>query len=89
MNAYKLNHFNNVARAMNNYVAVSTYNYYHPHQYHQSIRDQNVYLASYGRPGLLDSGLSGFLAYGLQAIGLPYGVVNFGYRLGYFFDRYA
>jgi hypothetical protein len=89
MNPYRLNHFYNVARAMNNYVAASAYNYYHPNQYYQSVRDQGNYMAEYQRPSLGDFSLSGLLAYGLQAIGLPANVVNFGYRMGYMVDIFA
>lgn len=89
MNSYKLNHFYNVARAMNHYVAVSAYNYYQPHYYYPSVRDQGGYMNSYGRPSVMDSGLSGLFAYGLQAIGLPRSIVNFGYRFGYFLDTHA
>jgi len=86
MNAYRLNHFYNVARAMNNYVAVSAYNYYNQNPYYHNIRDQGNYLITYQRPSLLNSGLRNLLGYGLNAIGMPSNVVNFGYRFGYFID---
>jgi len=89
MNAYRLNHFYNVAAAMNNYVAVSAYNYYNQNQYFHTIRDQGNYLVTYERPSVLNSGLSSLFAYGLSAIGMPASVVNFGYRFGYFIDSNA
>jgi hypothetical protein len=88
MNPYRLNHFHNVARAMNNYVAVSAFNY-NRNLYHRSIPDQGNYLIMYGKPSLMNSGLSGLLAYGLHTIGMPTTIINYGYRLGRFFDVYA
>ncbi len=82
MNPYVFNyHFNNVARNMNNYVVAS---------YHRNrVRDQRNYLLMYQKPSLVTSGLSGLMAYGLQAVGMPANVVKFGYRFGSFLDNNA
>ncbi|CAF2309135.1 unnamed protein product [Rotaria sp. Silwood2] len=82
------NHFANVARNMNNYVAASTRNYHHG-RFYSPRHDRVNYLPMYNRPSIVNSGLSGFIASGLNAVGMPRSVVNMGYRFGYFFDSYA
>jgi hypothetical protein len=85
MNPYMFHHhFNNVARNMNNYLIASSYNYYR-----NQSRDQRNYFIMYERPSLMNSGLSGLMAYGLSYIGLPANVVNVGYRFGAFLDNNA
>jgi hypothetical protein len=85
MNPYMLNHFFNVARNMNNYIVATSY-YQHQNRYFQNGRDAGYSMPMYQSPSLLTSGLSSLFAYGLQTIGMPSNVVNFGYRLGYFID---
>jgi hypothetical protein len=85
MNQYRFNsHFNNVARSMNNYVIASSYNYHW-----NRTRDQRNYLLMHQTPSLVTSGLSGVLAYGLHAVGMPANVVKFGYHFGSFLDNNA
>ncbi|CAF3435279.1 unnamed protein product [Rotaria socialis] len=85
MHPSRRHHFLNVARNMNNYVTAANHHYYR-RQYYQSIHDRVNYLTMYQRPALVNAGLSGLFAYGLNYIGMSPSVVNFGYRVGYFFD---
>ena len=85
MNPYMLNHFLKVAHDMHNYAAATSH-YYYTNQYYQSIRDRGNVLAMYQRPSIFESGFSGLMAYGLQAIGMPAKIVNLAYRIGYFID---
>ncbi|CAF1485397.1 unnamed protein product [Adineta steineri] len=70
---------------MNNYVANSSYNYYQS-SYFPNFRDRRYTFFMTQRPTIMNAGLSGLLAYGLQSIGMPQTVVNLGYRFGYFID---
>ncbi len=65
MNPYMLNHYNKVARDMNNYIAASAQNYHRP------ARDRQNGFAMYRSPSIKDSGLSGLMVYGLNALGMP------------------
>ncbi|CAF1477659.1 unnamed protein product [Rotaria magnacalcarata] len=87
MHPSRRHHFLNVARSMNNYVIASSHHYYQ-RQYYRSMQDRVNYLTMHRRPALADVGLSGLFAYGLNYIGMPPSVVNFGYRVGYFFDTW-
>ena len=81
MNTYKRRHFHNVARNMNNYVAV----YGHRRQ-HPQITDQENYLLMYPRHSTSYHGYSGLFASSLRQIGMPSSLVDFGYGFGSFFD---
>ncbi|UJR26132.1 hypothetical protein I4U23_007476 [Adineta vaga] len=81
MNPHMLNHYFRVARDMNNYVALSAYQYYRTSSYSR-LRDQGNVLTEYQRPSLFSSGFGSLLAYGLYALRMPAPVVNIGYRLG-------
>lgn len=88
LNPYMNNHFLNVATAMNNYVAISSYGYYE-NQYYKIYRDKRNYGIINQIPSLTTTGFSGLIAYGLHTIGLPPKVVNLGYRIGYFIDVHS
>ncbi len=83
MDPYRLMHFNNVARNMNNYALASTDNYY------QSTSDQRNYLFMYEKPLLMNSGLGDVMSYSLQALGIPANIVQFIYNFGSFLDNNA
>ncbi|CAF4590062.1 unnamed protein product [Rotaria sp. Silwood1] len=85
MNRHMRNHFHNVARNMNNYVAASRH-HYHQRRFYPPMHDRVHYSPAYQSPSIMNSGLSGIIAHGLNLIGMPPNIINMGYRFGYFFD---
>ncbi|CAF0796957.1 unnamed protein product [Rotaria sordida] len=88
MNPYKRNHFLNVARNMNNYIAASSQRYLR-RPYYSPMRDRANFLSIYNEPLTTNFGLSGLIAYGLGGIGMLPNMINMGYYFGYFFNTRA
>ena len=88
MDPNRAQHFNRVAMSMNNYLVASNHRYYQ-NQHYRAIHDRRNDYMLYQRPTLNQNGLGGFLAYGLNVVGLPTNVVRYGYRFGSFLDNNA